>query len=115
MLRNAAKKVDLPLQLKKAKEMLFSVQEQLATAKQETLRRAVQTGVASMQPEMDTIKQLVEQYGQCKKRVDELTRELNASNSTTSSSFHLCVSIKYRWKKRKEGPIQRDFRTNKAL
>lgn len=45
MLRNAAKKVDLPLQLKKAKEMLFSVQEQLATAKQETLRRAVQTGV----------------------------------------------------------------------
>ena len=87
MLRNAAKKVDLPLQLKKAKEMLISVQEQLSTAKQETLRKAVRSGVAAMQPEMDTIKQLVEQYGQCKKRVDELTRELNASNSTKVSSW----------------------------
>lgn len=91
MLRNAAKKVDLPLQLKKAKDMLFSVQEQLATAKQETLRRAVKVGIASMQPEMDTVKQLVEQYNQCKKKVDELTKELNTANSTTVSSWIVLV------------------------
>lgn len=44
MLRNAAKAMDLPMQLKKAKELLASLQGQLVKAQQSTLKRVVVGG-----------------------------------------------------------------------
>ena len=81
MLRNAAKAMDLPMQLKKAKELLASLQGQLVKAQQSTLKRVVVEGVASMQGEVANIQELTTKLRECQKEVDSLTREMKMGNS----------------------------------
>ena len=99
MLRNAAKAMDLPMQLKKAKELLASLQGQLVKAQQSTLKRVVVEGVASMQSEVANIQELTTKLRECQKEVDSLTREMKMENSP-QGCFEKSV-VMCRWKRRK--------------
>lgn len=87
MLRNATKAADLPLQLKRAKEVLSTLQAQLASAKKATLKPVVKSGTASIQPEIEDMKRLKEEYNRARREVEYLTREINASKAAAGQGY----------------------------
>ena len=84
------------MQLKKAKELLASLQGQLVKAQQSTLKRVVVEGVASMQPEVENVQELTKKLRECQKEVDTLTREMKMGNSPQGRSENCIVMC--RWK-----------------
>ena len=109
MLRNAAKAMDLPMQLKKAKELLASLQGQLVKAQQSTLKRVVVEGVASMQNEVANIQELTTKLRECQKEVDSLTREMKMGNSPQGCSEKSVVMCRWkRWKAECDGWVFRE-------
>ena len=72
MLRNAARAVDLPVQLQKS-------------VKREALKRIVQTGVASCQQDIQTIQKLERDYMKYWNDVEELQKQQNTHGSKGSS------------------------------
>ena len=85
MLRNAARAVDLPVQLQKAKESLAVVEKQLKSVKREALKRIVQTGVSSCQQDIQTIQKLERDYMNYWNDVEELQKQQNTHGSKGSS------------------------------
>ena len=85
MLRNAARAVDLPVQLQKAKESLAMVEKQLKSLKREALKRIVQMGVASCQQDIQTIQKLERDYMKYWSDVEELQKQQNAHGRKGSS------------------------------
>ena len=88
MLRNASKAAELPLQLKKATGLLTTLQRQLATSKKASLKKVVQSGTASGQPEVENVKGLTENCIQTQLEVDELTRTISRANPTSSQGLN---------------------------
>ena len=70
------------MQLKKAKELLASLQGQLVKAQQSTLKRVVVEGVASMQGEVANIQELTTKLRECQNEVDSLTRDEDGEFTT---------------------------------